>query len=207
LDDLRDTIEENEKVLLFTRVWGTSSAPGTAAGTSGNCRSAKASESLLGLSGKECSEKVTELRLERLKVLRVSVAERDRPRLDDISRASTLEIDRELDATELTLRMLADLLALLLWERGARTGMTTAPAPSPARLNIGAGAWVSQSAGLEACDADVGDASAEDWESESRAQAGMVGMEEVIPCADLGRVGRVGKVWTPSNEEDPALLE
>jgi hypothetical protein len=165
LDDLRDTIDENENVLLFTRVWGTCGASGTAAGKSGSGRSGKGSKSSLGLFGGDCGEIVTDLRLERLKVLRVSAVERDPPRPEDISRTSTLEIERELDATELTLRVLADLLALLLWDRGARTGITTAPAPSPARLNIGAGAWVSQSADLVASKArggDTGDISAED---------------------------------------------
>jgi hypothetical protein len=197
-DDLRDTIEENENVLLFTRVWRMSGASGAsgAAGTPGNWCPAEASISSCGLPGGECNEMVNDFRLERLNMLRVSAVERDRPRPEGIPRPSAPEIERELEATELTLRMLAAPLpvVLLVRERGARTGMMTAPAPSPARLNVGEGACVSQSAfdGDDDGDISVGEL---DWESELRAQAGMVGMGGVIPSADLERVGRV---WTPS---------
>jgi hypothetical protein len=148
-DDLRDTIEENENVLLFTRVWRMSGASGAsgAAGTPGNWCPAEASISSCGLPGGECNEMVNDFRLERLNMLRVSAVERDRPRPEGIPRPSAPEIERELEATELTLRMLAAPLpvVLLVRERGARTGMMTAPAPSPARLNVGEGACVSQS--------------------------------------------------------------
>jgi hypothetical protein len=202
-DDLRDTIEENENVLLFTRVrgmWGASSV----ADTLGNWCPAEASTSSCGLPGGECNEIVNDFRLERLNMLRVSAVERDRPRPEGIPRPSAPEIERELEATELTLRMLAAPLpvVLLVRERGARTGMMTAPAPSPARLNVGEGACVSQSE----FDDDDGDISVGelDWESELRAQAGIAGMGGVIPSADLERVGRV---WTPSLGGAVALLE
>jgi hypothetical protein len=93
----------------------------------------------------------------------------------------------------------------------ARTGMTTAPDPSPARLKIGAGWCVSQSDALaDGFEGDLGEdddeAGDDGGENALRAQSGMFGMGGVVVWCGRRPSFEPFPSWLCAAESD-AILE